>query len=141
MSKYPKVKDVKKVGSYPVVVKAGGGFVWDAVLEYRVWCHPEKGVPNLHNGSDYFYSFKTYEEAFKYYKENVGSEEPPALILQKEYINEPQPGNYVYVKEQRLTEWAVKFLNRPKRNKNALPTFLAPNDPSNRLDIIRGLTK
>jgi hypothetical protein len=44
MSKYPKVKDSDMIGEYPALVKSVGGYVWDEVLEYRVWCHPENGA-------------------------------------------------------------------------------------------------
>lgn len=56
---YPEVEDPSKVGEYSPVAGAGGGYVWDAVLEYRVWCHPERGAPDLEDGSDYYYSFAT----------------------------------------------------------------------------------
>ena len=69
----------------------------------------------------------------------MGAEAPLALILQEEYIDEPEPGKYIQVKEQRLTEWPVEFLRRPKRNEDTIPNFLSPNAPSNRLDILRGL--
>lgn len=42
----PAVLDPTLVGSYSAVAMAGGGFVWDAVLEYRVWCHPHDGAPD-----------------------------------------------------------------------------------------------
>jgi hypothetical protein len=32
MSEYPKVKDQELVGTYPALVKSGGGYVWDEVL-------------------------------------------------------------------------------------------------------------
>jgi hypothetical protein len=60
------------------------------------------------------------------------------LVLQKEYIDEPEPGKYVHIKEQRLTEWPVEFLSRPKRTMNTIPDFLSPNAPANRLEILRG---
>jgi hypothetical protein len=34
--RYPRAANPKRVGKYPAVVKAGGGYVWDEVLEYRV---------------------------------------------------------------------------------------------------------
>jgi hypothetical protein len=43
MSNYPEEKAPEKAGSYPATAHAGGGSIWDAVLEYRVWCH-RKGV-------------------------------------------------------------------------------------------------
>jgi hypothetical protein len=36
MTEYPKVEKTENIGSYPALVKSGGGFVWDEVLEYRV---------------------------------------------------------------------------------------------------------
>lgn len=109
---YPKVKHAEKVENYPALVKAGGGYVWDEVLEYRVWCHPKDGA-----------------------------EEPIALILQKEHINESESGKYIHIKKERLTEWPVKFLTRPKRTKRTISDFLSPDAPSNRLDILRGIKK
>lgn len=139
MSKYPEVKDANLIGTYPAQAKSGGGYVWDEVLEYRVWCHPERGANDLHDGNDYFYAFATFEEALEFSNGNLGTEEPLALVLQEEYIDEPAPGNYVHVKEQRVTEWAVVFLRRPKRNQNTIPDFLSPEAPENRLDILRGM--
>jgi hypothetical protein len=139
MTDYPKVKDPDLIGEYSVLVKAGGGFVWDEVLEYRVWCHPHEGAPDTEDGDDYCYVFASFEEALAYSKANPGTEEPLALVLQEEYIDEPEPGNYVHVKERRLTEWPVEFLRRPRRTDRTIPDFLSPNAPSNRVDILRGL--
>lgn len=138
-SKYPAVKDPELVGSYPAVAKAGGGYVWDAVLEYRVWCHPQPGTPEYDEGSDYYYVFEHYEDALDCSEATPGAEEPLALILQEEYIDEPETGVYIHMKEQRITEWPVVFLTRPQRTQNTIPDFLSPNAPSNRLDILRGL--
>ena len=139
--KYPDAVDTEKVGSYPAVVGAGGGFVWDEVLEYRVWCHPDQGAPDLLDGDDYFYSFATYDEALGYSRNIEGAEEPLALILQREHLNEAESGKYVHITEERLTEWPVEFLHRPKRTPSTIPDFLAPDAPPNRLDILRGLAK
>ena len=138
-SKYPAVKDPELVGSYPAVAKAGGGYVWDAVLEYRVWCHPQPGTPEYDEGSDYYYVFEHYEDALDCSEATPGAEDPLALILQEEYIDEPETGVYIHMKEQRITEWPVVFLTRPQRTQNTIPDFLSPNAPSNRLDILRGL--
>ena len=139
MSKYPKVIHREKIGDYPALVKSGGGFVWDEVLEYRVWCHPENGAPDIENGDDYYYVFDNYEDALEFSTQNDGTEKPIALILQKEYIDEAEPENYVHIKEERITEWPVEFLNRPCRNENTIPNFLSPNAPRNRLNILRGI--
>ena len=139
MSKYPNVKDPSLIGSYPVVVEAGGGYVWDDILEYRVWCHPHDGALDIENGDDYYYVFETCEEAQNFSLETVGAEEPLALVLQEEYIEETEPGEFIHVKEQRLTEWPPEFLSRPRRTHKTIPDFLSPNAPGNRLDILRGL--
>jgi hypothetical protein len=138
MSKYPAVKDPGLVGSYPGFVKSGGGYVWDEVLEYRVWCHPERGASNDYDGDDYYYAFETYEDALEFSENNPGTEEPLALILQEEYINEPEPGKYEHIRKQRLTEWSVEFLNTPRCNANTIPDFMSPDAPANRLEILRG---
>lgn len=140
-TRYPRAVDPARVGRYPAAVGAGGGYVWDAVLEYRVWCHPERGAPDKADGSDYFYCFASYPEARRFAERYPGAEEPLALVLQKEYIEEPRKGRYVHVKKRRLTEWPVEFLSRPRRTKTTIPDFLAPDAPANRLDIIRGLVR
>lgn len=138
---YPDAVDNNLVGSYPAVVKTGGGYVWDAVLEYRVWCSPESGAPDEENGSDYYYVFATYLEALAFFESAEGAGEPLALVLQEEYIAEPEPGKYIHMKEQRITEWPVVFLRRPRRNEQTIPRFLSPDAPKNRLDILRGLVE
>lgn len=137
---YPSAVDPGKVGTYPALAGAGGGYVWDEVLEYRVWCHPKDG------GDDYFYAFTTYEEAYEAARSLRDSddsiakvEEPLALIWQKEHINEPRPGEYEHVKEERVAEWPPEFLRRPRRTSRTIPDFFAPDAPANRLNIIRGL--
>lgn len=138
---YPPVRDPELVGTYPALAKAGGGYVWDAVLEYRVWCHPDRGAPDEAEGSDYYYAFDSYEDAAEFSRESPGAEEPLALVLQEEYIDEPEPGVYVHVRERRVTEWPVAFLSRPRRTERTIPDFLAEDAPPNRLDILRGISK
>jgi len=135
----PAVSDPARVGSYLATVGAGGGYVWDQVLEYRVWCHPERGAPDEHDGNDYFPAFASYDDATAFARATAGAEEPLALVLQEEYIEEPEAGRYRHVKEHRLTEWPVSFLQRPRRTPNTIPDFLALDAPTNRLDILRGL--
>lgn len=127
---YPDVKDTALVGTYPARAGAGGGYVWDAVLEYRVWATDEEG--------DYFRAFATHAEALAFSKEVENAEDPLALVLQEEYIDEPEPGSYVHVKERRVTEWPPEFLSRPRRTPDTIPDFLSPDAPENRLDILRG---
>ncbi len=139
--RYPTAVKPERVGRYPALAKTGGGYVWDEVLEYRVWCHPEVGAEDVADGSDYFHAFATYPKALAFAESTPGADAPIALIRQKEYINEAQPGVYVHVKKERVTEWPVEFLQRPKRNRHTIPDFLAPEAPANRLDILRGLAK
>ncbi len=136
---YPDAVDPGRVGEYPALAGAGGGFVWDEVLEYRVWCHPERGAEDLDEGSDYYYAFATYADALEFAAQTRGSEAPIVLILQREHLNEPEPGHYVHVREERNTEWPVEFLSRPRRTERTIPDFLSPSAPANRLDILRGL--
>jgi hypothetical protein len=136
---YPDAVDPALVGTYSPLAKAGGGYVWDDVLEYRVWCHPELSTPDLADGSDFYEAFATSAEAFAFSQRPEGAEPPVALIRQLEYIEEPSPGEYRRVMEVRITEWPVEFLRRPRRTPNTIPDFLSPNAPSNRLDILRGL--
>ncbi len=138
-STYPDAIDPSAVGTYPASVKVGGGFVWDAVLEYRVWCHPERGAPDADDGNDYFEAFVTYADALAFSRETVGADEPVALILEREHIDEKEPGVYEHITQERLTEWPTEFLTRPKRTDRTIPDFLSPSAPPNRLDIIRGL--
>jgi hypothetical protein len=136
---YPQVKDPNLIGTYPALVNAGGGYVWDAVLEYRVWCHQVDEALDSEGGNDYYYVFETYEEASQFSEETIGAEEPIALVLQEEYIDEEEPDKFVHIIAQRLTEWPIGFLNRPRRSSNTIPDFFSPNAPSNRLDVLRGL--
>lgn len=131
--RYPRAVDPSRVGSYPAAVYAGGGYVWDEVLEYRVWCHPEDG------GDDFFRAFATYPRALAFSQRTPGAEEPLALVRQRQHIDEPQPGVFVHVKKMRITEWPVEFLSRPRRTPRTIPDFLAPDAPRNRLDILRGI--
>ena len=136
--RYPDAVDPSLVGTYPAVAHSGGGYVWDAVLEYRVWCHPERGSPDEGDGGDYYYVFDNYAEAAEFSEKTTGAEEPLALILQREYIDEPEPGQYVHVREERVTEWPPAFLSRPQRDEMTIPEFMAEDAPANRLEILRG---
>ena len=140
-TRFPRAINPARVGRYPATAAAGGGFVWDAVLEYRVWCCPHCGAPDKAEGSDYYYAFASFPDALRFSQNYPGAEEPLALVLQKEYIDEPKPGKYTHIKKRRVTEWPVEFLTRPRRVKNTIPDFLSPTAPKNRLDILRGLVR
>jgi putative acetyltransferase len=136
---YPDAVDANLVGTCPATAKAGGGYVWDDVLEYRVWCHPERGAFDHEDGSDYYLAFSTYAESAAFSESTRGAEKPLALVRQVEYIDEPELGEYRHMKELRITEWPAEFLRRPRRTPNTIPDFLSPDAPKNRLDILRGL--
>ena len=138
---FPDAVNPSLVGTYPAVAGSGGGYVWDDVLEYRVWCHPERGAPDEDDGNDYYFAYGTYAEAAARFRSTGGAEKPVALIRQAEYIAEFEPGEYEHVDEVRITEWPVEFLRRPRRTPDTIPAFLSPNAPKNRLDILRGLTE
>jgi putative acetyltransferase len=110
---YPTAIDPALVGTYAAQAKAGGGYVWDAVLEYRVW------VPG--EADDSYRAFATYPGALAYSKTTPGAEDPLALVRQEEYIDEPEPGQYVHVTAVRVTEWPVEFLSRPRRTSSTIP--------------------
>lgn len=113
---YPPAINPNKVGTYPALVKSGGGYFYDEVLEYRVWIHG-------HKGSDRFHAFSTYEEALEFSQKTKGAEQPLVLVLQKEHINEPEPGVYEHIKEERLTEWLPEWLEY-KRSEDSISEFL-----------------
>lgn len=136
---FPVAIDSTMVGTYSASAKAGGGYVWDSVLEYRVWCHPEHGSADLAEGGDYFYAFSTFDAAAEFAARTPGSDLPLALVLQKEYLDEPEPGQFVHVRTERIAEWPPEFLRRPVRDERMIPDFLAEDAPPNRLDILRGL--
>jgi len=128
--------DPKRVGSYPAATFTGGGYVWDEVLEYRVWCHPDRGAPDLHDGDDYFCAFATYPRACAFSERTRGAEVPLVLIRQRQHIAEPSPGVYIHVKRVRIAEWRVEWLDRPRRTRHTISEFLSKDAPANRLDIL-----
>jgi len=136
--RYPTAVAPKRVGSYPVEAGAGGGYVWDDVLEYRVWCCPHHGAPDLADGSDYFAAFATYPKALAFSRRTRAAEKPVVLVRQREYIDEPKPGVYRHVRKVRLAEWAVDHVLRPRRTPETLRRFFAKDAPKNRLAILRG---
>ena len=96
---------------------------------------------DIEDGSDYYYVFASYEEAKNFSETHDGTEEPIALVLQREYIDEPETGKYEHVKEERITKWLVDWLSRPQRTERTIPDFFSAAPSSNRRDILRGLQK
>lgn len=127
MLTYPKAIDFKMVGKYPAHTKSGGGYFYDHVLEYRVWCRPWLGAPDEFEGEIYYYAFASYEEALEFSNNTEGSEMPLVLIRQLEWINEPEPQNYIHEKGERLTEWQVEWLIDGKREETSISQFMSRN--------------
>ncbi|MCP4536385.1 MAG: GCN5 family acetyltransferase [Chloroflexi bacterium] len=113
-----------KIGQYPAFTKSGGGYFYDEVLEYRAWIHPELGGEDIYDGDDYYQAFATYEEARDFSRKTMGAEEPVVLVVQYEWIDEPEPGTYIVMKKERLTEWLVEWLEGNKRGVNSISDFI-----------------
>jgi len=124
-SHHPLATDPGRVGSYPGSAKSGAGYFYDEVLEYRVWLHPERGAERLAASEDYFAAFARYESALEFSSNNAGAEAPLVLVRQRESVNEPTPGTFVWDKVERITEWQVKWLAGSHRGPNSIPDFLA----------------
>lgn len=122
--RYPIAAKPSRVGKYPGLVGSGGGYFYDEVLEYRVWIHPEAGGEDSADGSDYFRAFASFEEAARFSRRTRGAEPPVALVLQREWIDEPEPGKFIPRKGRRLTEWRVEWLPGRKRTKDSIAAFL-----------------
>ncbi len=124
-SKYPIAGDPALVGSFSGQTGSGAGYFFDEVLEYRVWLCTGDGAPELSGGDDYFAAFARYEAALEFSKRHTGAEEPLVLIRQREWVSEPEPGKFIWMKTERITEWQVKWLERLPRGPNSIPEFLS----------------
>ena len=124
-SKFPIAIDPSRVGTFPGETKSGAGFFYDEVLEYRVWLHPERGARRLAGDADYYAAFARYESALEYSARTDGAEEPLVLVRQREHVNEPTPGNFIWEKTERLTEWQVEWLKGSLRGPTSIADFLA----------------
>lgn len=116
---YPDAIDPAAVGTCPALTKAGGGYFFDEILEYRLWVHPRGG------GSDYYCAFSRYADARKYSVRTAGAEVPLVLIRQKEYVDEHEPDRLIHVKADRVAEWRVEWLDRGPRRPGQIEEFIA----------------
>lgn len=123
-SKWPLAIDPAKVGTYPADTKSGAGYFYDDVLEYRVWVHPDKGGEPLNGDHDYFIAFAQCEPAEEYSKRIAGAEPPLVLVRQFEWVDEPNRGQFVPEKGERITEWQVGWLQGNKRTATSIQEFL-----------------
>jgi len=124
---YPDSFDKDKVGEYAALSKSGGGYFYDDILEYRVWCRPWEGAPDEFEGEIYYYAFHTYEEALKFSDSTDGSEKPLVLVRQYEWIDEPETGKFIHEIGERITEWCVEWLDESLREKNSISNFIDAN--------------
>ena len=115
--RYPQAVDTGKVGTYPALTTSGGGYFYDEVLEYRVWVYPEEG-------DYYFRAFTRYDDAKAFSTITTGAEKPLVLVLQREWINEPEPNDFEVKRGERLTEWKVGWLKGSKRQPDRINEFL-----------------
>lgn len=123
-SNYPLAVDLARVGEYPAEAKSGGGYFYDEVLEYRVWCRPWLGAPDEFNGDVYYYAFDSFEAAKVSADGTQGAEQPLVLIRQYEWIDEPTPGHLLPMIGERITEWAVEWLQGSKRAEQSISEFI-----------------
>lgn len=128
MSKFPKAIKPEMVGEYDAFCYSGGGYFYDEVLEYRVWCHSAEGAPDDFEDGDYFYPFETYEEALAFSESRADAEKPLVLVRQNEYIGESELGQFEHFKEERITEWQVEWLADSKREADSIVKFLEENN-------------
>ncbi|EHR39387.1 hypothetical protein [Alishewanella jeotgali] len=124
MSNFPIAVDEKMVGEYPAETKSGGGYFYDDVLEYRVWCRPWLGAPDEFDGEIYYYAFSSFEAAKEFSDNTTGSEQPLVLVRQLEWIDEPTPGQFIPMKGERITEWLVEWLQGNKRSEQTISQFI-----------------
>ncbi len=124
MSNFPTAVDEKMVGEYPAETKSGGGYFYDDVLEYRVWCRPWLGAPDEFDGEIYYYAFSSFEAAKEFSHNTKGSEQPLVLVRQLEWIDEPTPGQFIPMKGERITEWLVEWLQGNKRAEQTISQFI-----------------
>lgn len=135
--KYPRAVNSARVGKYPALAKSGAGYFWDEVLEYRVWCHPLRGAPDQHDGSDYFQAFGSYPAALRFSRRTCGAERPLVLIKQREYVDELEPGVFRHVRKVRVAEWRPEWLKGSKRTPGAIKKFLAERRSNTSLERTR----
>jgi len=127
LSMYPHSIDQNMVGEYPAATKSGGGYFYDQILEYRVWCRPWQGAPDEFDGEIYYYAFHTYDEALEFSNKTDGSEDPLVLIKQLEWVDEPETGKFIHKTGERLTEWVVEWLVDSERKDDTIAKFIGAN--------------
>lgn len=127
---YPAVINTEQVREYEEAAYSGGGYFFDEVLEYRVWCYPNTGENlnaegNLSNiANEYYRAFATFEQALAFANDTPDSRTPVALVKQLEWVDQPSRGVYIHNKGERITEWQVEWLSRGARKAADISEFL-----------------
>ena len=126
---YPTVTDPNQVGKYDEAAYAGGGYFFDEVLEYRVWCYPNTETTNtddsfLDIANEHYRAFATFEKALAFADNTLHSRTPVALVRQFEWIDQPSRGVYIHNKGERITEWQADWLARGARQADDINEFL-----------------
>lgn len=133
---YPAAIDPSLVGEYDEYADSGGGYFFDEVLEYRVWCcsnsitevidtddYKQNNASNS-NHHAYYRAFATYQRALAFAASTQNAETPVALVRQLEWVDQPSRGVYLHHKGERITEWQAEWLARGTREANDIPDFL-----------------
>lgn len=105
----------EKVGTYSMFAKAGAGYFFDDVLEYRVWGGDEGRVV----------AFGKAEDAYEYARRHPTAEAPLALVVQREWIDEPEEGTLVPKRGHRVAEWQIEWLPTKHREPGSIEAFMA----------------
>lgn len=127
---YPIAIDLNLVGEYDEAAYSGGGYFFDEVLEYRVWCYPDTDANtldadgNILISNEYYRAFATFEQALEFANDTPDSRTPVALVKQLEWIDQPSRGIYIHNKGERITEWQANWLSRGVRQANDISEFL-----------------
>lgn len=127
---YPAVTDPNQVGQYDEAADAGGGYFFDEVLEYRVWCYPDTNsnldadASSLNVKNEYCHAFATYEQALTFATDTPDARAPVALVRQLEWVDQPSRGVYIHNKGERITEWHADWLTRGIRQAEDIIEFL-----------------
>lgn len=128
---YPAVTDPEQVGEYEEAAYLGGGYFFDEVLEYRVWCYANINENALDVDSnfldianEYYRAFATFEQALAFANSAENAEKPVVLIRQLEWIDQPSRGVYIHNKGERITEWQADWLACGVRKANDISAFL-----------------
>lgn len=128
---HPTVIDPDQVGEYDEAAYSGGGYFFDEVLEYRVWCYPDTVADITDNNgialsvtNHYYHAFATFEQALAFANDTPEARKPVALIRQCEWVDQPSRGVYIHNKGERITEWQTAWLAKGARQRDSIREFL-----------------